>query len=160
MDFMGNDGHLPATRSDLESLRVAVKADFEIVWTDVNADLDDLRAGFKTDFGGLRSEVKADLDDLRTDVKADLGRLDAKLDSSVRRLAKEIIDGRTEFREFRAAAVTKDDFKRLFDAVEGFAGKTQSYDAAKILHGQALTDMQVQMKDHEKRIKGLEDRPH
>jgi hypothetical protein len=140
MESMGNDGTLPATQSDLDNLRVAVKA-----------DVNSLRADFKS----LRVEVKADIDSLRADVKTDIGRLDA----SVRRLAMELIDVKTELREFKDVVVTKADFKRLFDAVEGFAGKTQSYDAARILHGQALTDVQVQMKDHEGRIKSLEDRP-
>ena len=100
--------------------------------------------------------VKADVESLRIGVKADIGRLDA----SVRRLAIEIVDVKTELREFKDVVATKSDLQRFIDAVEKFAGKAQSYDAAKVLHGQALTEVQLQVKDHEQRIKGLEDRLH
>jgi hypothetical protein len=92
--------------------------------------------------------------------QADIWRLDLKIDSSVRRLAKEIVDVKTELRELKGVVATKTDIKRLVDAVESFSGKAQNFDAARVLRGQALTDVQIQMKDHERRIKGLEDRPH
>jgi hypothetical protein len=110
----------------------------------------------RSDLEGLRTEIKTDIQGLRVET----GRMDAKIDSSFRRLAIEIIDVRTELRELKSVVATKSDIKRLVDTVEGFAGKSQKYDAATVLHGQALTDVQIQMKDHERRIKGLEDRPH
>jgi hypothetical protein len=104
--------------------------------------------------------VKGDIESLRAVFKSDIGRLDAKIDSSVRRLAMEIVDVKTELSELKSVVATKTDIKNLVDAVVSFSGKAQSYDAAKIIHGQALTDAQVLLKDHERRIKGLEDRPH
>ena len=119
---------------------------------------DGLSPATRADVNGVEANVmavKADVESLRSSVKADIGRLD----SSVRRLALEILDVRTELRELKEVVATKSDIKGLFDAVVSFAGKTQSYEAAKILHGQSLTDAHVLLKDHERRIKGLEDRP-
>ena len=188
MDSMGNGDHLPATRADIENLLVVVKTDFEGLRTGfegLRTDFEGLRTdfgGLRTDFEGLRTdfgELRTEFGVLRTDVKNEIetqvgglrdefkteaGRLDAKIVSSVRRLAMEIVDVKTEVRELREVVANdvamKADIKHLVDAVDRFAGKSQSYDAAKILHGQALTDVQVQMNDHERRIKGLEDRPH
>lgn len=112
--------------------------------------------------GGLLPATRADIGRLETNIgrlETDIVRLDAKIDSSVRRLAKEIVEVKTELHDLKDVVATKSDIKRLADAVESFSGKAQSYDAAKALHGQALTDVQVQVKDHERRIKGLEDRP-
>jgi hypothetical protein len=98
-------------------------------------------------------------DGLSPATQADIARLDSKIDSSFRRLAIEILDVRTEVRDLKSVVATKADIQRFVDAVENFAGKAQSYDAAKVLHGQALTDVQVQVNDHERRIKNLETRP-
>ncbi|MFI5360732.1 MAG: hypothetical protein ACHQ49_02080 [Elusimicrobiota bacterium] len=142
MDSMGNEGQAPATRADVENVR---------------ADLGSLLADVQKNLGGR-------IGGLHAEFKAEVGRLDAKIDSSVRRLAMQIVDVKTELREVKEFVVndvaTKTDIKRLVDAVESFAGKTQTYDAAVALHGQALTDVQMQQKDHERRIKGLEERPH
>jgi len=160
MDSM-EDGHSPVTRSDFEGLR----NDFGIV----RADVENLRTevgGLRTEVGGLRTEVgglRTEVGSLRTEVKADIESLrgeTARLNSSVRRLAIDNIDVRDELRELKGVVATKADIKHLVDAVESFAGKTQSYEAAKTLHGQVLTDVQVQIKDHERRIKGLEDGSH
>lgn len=145
MDSMENSGLVPATRADLER-----------VWICVQTDIESSRVGVKADVENLRIDVKTDIASLRTE----MGLLEAKIDSSVRRLAKEIVDGRAETRELKEVVATKTDIKRFIDAVESFAGKAQSYDAAKVLHGHALTDVQVQMQDHERRITDLEARPH
>jgi hypothetical protein len=113
--------------------------------------------------GGSLPATQADIGRLAMDIgrlETGIGRIDAKLDSSVRRLAKEIVEIKTELGDLKNVVATKTDIRRLVDAVEGFSGKAQSYDAAKTLHGQALTDVQVRIKDHELRIKGLDDRPH
>jgi hypothetical protein len=51
---------------------------------------------------------------------------------------------------------TKDDVRRILGAVHDFAAKAEAYGRAATLHGQALTDDQVMLKDHEQRLRALE----
>ena len=80
------------------------------------------------------------------------------LDGTCRRMAIEMIGVKAELGDLKTMYATKTDFQRLYDLVEGFAGKTHGLDVAKTIHGQALTEAQVKLIDHERRIKGLEDR--
>src|SRR5208337_696854 len=98
--------------------------------------------------GGHSPATRADIGRLDAKIDSSVQTLDAKIDSSVGRLAKEIVEVKTELRELKGVVATKNDIKSLIDAVESFSGKAQSYDAARVLHGRALTDVQVQMKDH------------
>jgi hypothetical protein len=53
----------------------------------------------------------------------------------------------------------KSDIKRILNSIDAFAAKSLKYDRASTLHGQALTEAQVKLKDHDKRIASLESRP-
>ncbi|MBI4376226.1 MAG: hypothetical protein HY549_07220 [Elusimicrobia bacterium] len=54
---------------------------------------------------------------------------------------------------------TKDDIGRVLSAFEVSAKRSEAFERAMLLHGQALTDAGFQLKDHEKRIGALELRP-
>ncbi|MBI5624727.1 MAG: hypothetical protein HY924_13190 [Elusimicrobia bacterium] len=92
----------------------------------------------------------------RGELRAAVQQLDQKLDASVHRLAKEIVKSQADVAEIKANMATKGDVQRIMSAIESFAGKAQTYDRASAVHGQSLTELQVQVKDHEGRIKNLE----
>jgi phosphate uptake regulator len=103
-----------------------------------------------------RLDLKVDAGVRRLDEKID--RLDLKVDSATARLAKEIVATQADAREIKATMATKTDVDRILAAVESFAGKAQAYDRAAVLHGQSLTEAEVTLRDHEKRLSVIEAR--
>ena len=85
-----------------------------------------------------------------------------RLDGSLRRVVLEMVDVKEDLNFVKKKVVKLDSIEekieKLTEAMDRFSGKAQSYDAAKTLHGQSLTEAQVKLNDHERRIKGLEDR--
>lgn len=145
MTTQGND---PATKADLVSL-------------DLKID----RLDKKIDASVQRLDQKSDVSLERLDQKIDVSveRLDQKIDTSVRRLAKAIVETQAEVREVKSTLTglaTKDDVSRILGAIDAFAGKAQNYDRAAALHGQALSEVRAQVKDHERRIKKIESARH
>ena len=65
----------PATKADLDQLRLATKADLEQFRTAIRADMDQLRTATKADMGQMRMATKADMDQLRMTTKADIDQL-------------------------------------------------------------------------------------
>jgi hypothetical protein len=130
---MNTNGDQPATKGDLD--RFATKTDLD------------------------RFALKTDLDRFASKTDAEFLRLDAKIDSATSRLAKEIVALQVDVREIRETMATKNDVDRILAAVESFAGKAQVYDRAAVLHGSALTEAQVTLLDHEKRLRSIETRP-
>lgn len=55
-----------------------------------------------------------------------------------------------------AGLSTKEDFKRILDAIDIFAGKAERYDRTAVLHGHSLTEVEARVRDHENRIKAIE----
>ena len=105
-------------------------------------------------------DKKIDSSVRRLDEKIDFSarRLDEKIDSATARLAKEIVATQADVREIKATMATKTDVDRILSAVQAFAGKAQVYDRAAVLHGQALTEAEVMLRDHEKRLRVVEGR--
>lgn len=85
-----------------------------------------------------------------------------RLDGSLRRVVLEMVDVKEDLNYVKKKVGKLDSIEekieKLTEAMDRFSGKAQSYDAAKTLHGQSLTEAQVKLNDHERRIKGLEDR--
>lgn len=107
--------------------------------------------------------TKADFTKLDQKIDASIERLDQKIDTSVQRLAKAIVETQAEVREIKSTLkgmATKGDVSRILGAIDTLSGKTQNYDRAVVLHGSALTELEKQVKDHEKRIKTLESSGH
>ncbi|OHC66055.1 MAG: hypothetical protein A2040_03675 [Rhodocyclales bacterium GWA2_65_19] len=144
-DAMHNkrQGGQPATKNDLRAHETAARKDFKTLESVMRADVQSLRRD--TDLGF-------------TGVKADVRRLDAKIDSATSRLAKEIVKTQADVREIRETMATKNDVERILVAVQAFAGKAQVYDRAAVLHGHALTEAAVTLRDHEKRLRAIEAR--
>ena len=136
MDSMDRDDLLPATKADLRA---------------VKGDVSDLKADV--------SAMKLDFTAMRTDIGSAFGRLDAKIDASTRRLSMEIVSIQADIRDMKDRFVTRDEFKYLVGLVEGIAGQFKGVRDDNLIHGQVLTEVQVELKCHEKRIKTLEDRP-
>ncbi|MEK7234692.1 MAG: hypothetical protein AAB268_12820 [Elusimicrobiota bacterium] len=135
---MLDDNEKPATKADIAYVKadiVAVRADM----TAVRADITD---------------VKADISLLAT--KTELACLDKKID----RVAAALVNTQENVREIRndmaTKMATKDDISRVLSAIDAFTKKSEINDNAVVLHGRALTDVQVGLKDHEGRLKTLE----
>ncbi len=91
----------------------------------------------------------------RIELNGDIQRLDQKID----RVAVEVVKTQVQIdgiSERLAGTATKDDVNRIMNAVDAFAGKSQNYDRAATLHGQALTELATQAKDPETRLKTIE----
>lgn len=121
-------------------------------------DLDTVMGAMKADFdSGMRA--------VRTDFDASVKRLDDKIDSAADRLDRkingvivELVKTQGDVREIKETMATKDDIGRVLSAIDAFAGKAQSYDRARTLHGQSITELQIAVKGHEDRITALESR--
>ncbi|HEX4046556.1 MAG TPA: hypothetical protein VH309_01905 [Elusimicrobiota bacterium] len=89
-----------------------------------------------------------------------IDRLNGRLDESVRRLATEIVrlDVKIDTKVDALDVKLTSKLDQVLSVVQNFAGKLDSYGAGQALHGHVLTEAQVQLKDHERRIGGLENR--
>jgi hypothetical protein len=85
-------------RTEIEGLRLEIKADIDTLRLSTKADIDALRLSTKADIDALRLSTKADMDALRLSTKADMDALclSAKADTETLRLATK-----TEFEGIR-----------------------------------------------------------
>lgn len=92
--------------------------------------------------------------------KADLQAVRSELKEDIKRVAVAVVKTQSDIQEIRhdmaAKMSTKDDISRVLSAIDAFAKKSENYDKAVTLHGPILTEVQVGLKDHEKRLKTLE----
>ena len=126
-DLMVDNGDKPATKSDLQAVQSELKEDIQAV----------------------RSELKEDIQALRSELKAD-----------IKRVAVAVVKTQSDIEEIKhdmtTKMSTKDDISRVLSAIDAFAKKSENKDKAITLHGPILTEVQVGLKDHEKRLKTLE----
>lgn len=101
---------------------------------------------------------KSDASTQRLDAKIDavVQRLDEKIEPSIRRLAIELVKTQADVRDIKETMATKDDVRQVLSTITAFAGKYQSHDDAMTLHGHAITEMSIALKNHEQRIARLE----
>ena len=101
----------------------------------------------------------------RLDQKLDqnISRLDgniSRLDQKIDRVVVEVVKTQSDIREIKhdmaTKMATKDDINRILNAIDAFAKKSESDHGAVVLHGQVLTEVQVDLKNHEQRLKTLE----
>jgi len=85
---MDNDRNAPATRGNLEDVRVELKHDIAELRAEIKAELKQevggLRAELKQEVGGLRAELKQDIAAVRAELKQDIAALrgEAKEDNA------------------------------------------------------------------------------
>ena len=125
-----DDSDKPATKSDLSLLR-----------TDLRAEL-----------LATKTELRAELLATKTELREDITRLDKKID----RVATGLVNTQADVRDIRRDMATKDDIKRVLNAIDAFAKKSENNDKSVALHGHVLTEVQVELKDHEGRLKTIE----
>lgn len=142
---MPDENDKPATKADISILRTELKNDISLLAT-------------KTELREAISllATKTELADVKTELKGDIARLDQKID----RVAVALVNTQADVREIRndmaTKMATKDDISRVLSAIDAFTKKSEINGNAVVLHGQALTDVQVGLKDHEGRLKTLE----
>jgi chromosome segregation ATPase len=153
----------PLTRGDLRHEVGILRQEMAVLRGEVKEDIDGLRDELKGDIAALRGELTGEISASRGESKRDIAALRDELkgvDRTIRRdVALRFDRVESELREMKEVMATKDDINRVIAVVEGFAAKSNTYERAMVLHGQALTEAQVQLKDHESRIKTLETRP-
>ncbi|HAZ08774.1 MAG TPA: hypothetical protein DCZ01_09705 [Elusimicrobia bacterium] len=173
----------PATKADLETLGEAMKVDAaglrkELETKATKVDLAALGEAMKADVAGLRAEftglreeletkvTKTELSNLREEMKSEFKSVRAEMSTKTelsearRELALAILDTnkRIDYLEGSLRTEMREGTSRVLQAIDAFTGKAQNSERAAVLHGQALTDVQVGMKDHERRITTLEAR--
>lgn len=80
------------------------------------------------------------------------GTVERKLD----RVIVELMRLQADVREIRATMATKDDVRALLGPIHDLAAKFEAFGRMATIHGQALTEGQVTLKDHERRLRALE----
>lgn len=101
-------------------------------------------------FDALNAEVKS----VRVDIKS----LDDKVNRVAAVAARTAGDVQDIKHEMKGMA-TKTDIDKVIAHIDAFAMQSEARERAMVLHGASLTDHSVQLKDHEKRISALENRP-
>ena len=108
----------------------------------------------KADISLLRAELAT-----KTELREEIAGLDKKivgLDKKIVRVAVELVNTQADIRRIEQSMATKKDVERIMDAIDSFAKKSENQENAVALHGHILTEVQVDVKDHEKRIKIIE----
>lgn len=104
--------------------------------------------------------TKADISLLRAELatKDELADAVSRLDKKIDRVAVEVVktQGRMQQMEERINVKMDTRFNQVLGAIDAFAKKWEGQSNAVVLHGRALTDVQVGLKDHEGRLKTLE----
>ena len=97
------------------------------------------------------------------EVDAKVNTLDANvntLDAKLNRVVVEVANLKGEVGEIRhtmaTQMATKDDIRQILNAIDRFASRSEEDMKSRLIHGQALTEHAVTMKDHEGRIVKLE----
>jgi len=99
-----------------------------------------------------KQDVVDAIDSLRRDQRARMDSLDRKID----RVAVEVVRSQSRLRAVEENMATKDRFRKYMEAVHDFASKAETYGRTAVLHGQALTEDRISIKDHERRLQRLE----
>ncbi|MBI5240389.1 MAG: hypothetical protein HY926_07940 [Elusimicrobia bacterium] len=152
-----NRKDLPATKEDISGVK-----------TDITGMKGDI-TGIKGDIAGLKidvTEMKGDIAGLKIDVtemkgdigglKTDIARLDAKIDSTSKTLALEIIRTQTGLQEVRETMSTKSQIDQLMRSFDEFTAQAVHYNRADAIRGQTLIKVETMADDHERRILALE----
>ncbi|NNN05499.1 MAG: hypothetical protein HKL90_06330 [Elusimicrobia bacterium] len=145
MDMEAADSR-PATKGDIESLR----RDHGGRMGGLDGRMDKLD-GRMDKLDGRMDKLDHRMDKLDQRV----GVVEKKLD----RVIVEVVRTQADVREIKANMAnlaTKDDIRNYVGTIQDFAAKVERSDRARILHGQALTEGQVTLKDHERRLRTLE----
>jgi hypothetical protein len=106
--------------------------------------------------------TKADISLLRAELatKTELASVKTELTAQINRVVAALVSTQADVREIRndmaTKMSTKDDVGRILSAIDAFANKSENQSKAVALHGHVLTEVQVGLKDHERRIKTLE----
>ena len=134
-------GNGPATQQDLRTLGRGLR--------------NEIAAGRK-DLTAVEQRLDGRIDALRQDL-SDLGqRLDAKIDATAKRLAIEIVTLQANGQRIESTMVTKDEFRQGLAVMTAIASRSDQEHKATLIHGQVLTEVQAELKDHEGRIHTLE----
>lgn len=134
----------PLTKKDLESL--ATKADLKAA-IEPFATKAELQAAVEP--LATKAEMKEAID-------AAIEPLATKID--LKKLAFALIKTNEKIDKVYDELTTKMDsgFSRVMHAIDSFARKAENYDKSSVLHGHAITETQVQLTDHERRLAVLE----
>ncbi|HEX4048549.1 MAG TPA: hypothetical protein VH309_11970 [Elusimicrobiota bacterium] len=122
------------------------------------ADLKQALGGLDGRFSSIDDRFNS-IDAKFTSIDAKFSALDAKFTTITRNLAIEMTKSQDDIREMKSVMSTKADIDRVMSAISVFAARTEDHSRAIILHGQALTEATVALKDHNRRISALESRP-
>lgn len=115
----------------------------------------DSRPATKGDIYSLRRDHCGRMDglDQRMDkLEYRVGAVEKKLD----RVVVELVRTQADVREIRATMATKDDVRALLGPIHDLAAKFEAFGRMATIHGQALTEGQGTLKDHERRLRALE----
>ena len=107
--------------------------------------------------------TKADLKELVQTTKGDIAKLDSKITALTETVTRLAIDGaktQAAVRQMQNDMATKesiqDNFNRVFNALDKFAGMTENYKRKDLERGHMLMDQHDKLENHEGRLTLLE----
>ena len=151
---MSSQSSQPATKADISLLKTGLA----VVKTELKADVSAVKADLaavKTDLAAVKTDlatVKADVASVKTELKA----VDANLSAQIKRVAMNQANTDAKLNEIATRMSTQDDINRVLNAMDAFAKRTENHDKVIPLHGHVLTEVRVELKNHEGRIQSLE----
>jgi chromosome segregation ATPase len=150
-----NKKDLPATKEDISGITADI--------TEMKGDITGMKGditGMKGDITGMKGDITGMKGDI-TGMKGDITRLDAKIDASTKRLAMEIsrTNGRIDDLKESLTQTMYQQSDRILTALDHSAKLIEANNRAVVLHGSILTNVQLELQDHDRRIQALESAP-
>jgi len=147
--FSTEDG--PATKKDFLKLDAKINA--------LDAKLDSRAQGLDDKIGALDVNLNAKIDALDVKLGAKIDGTNHRLDNveaTTKRLAVSVVNLESDVREIKATMMTKEEFRQGLATMTGIASRFDQEHRATLFQGEALTDVQVKVRDHEARLRRLE----
>ena len=117
----------------------------------------------KADLAAVETGLKADIAAVETGLKADIAAVKTELKADIHGLAVELVKTQGSLRTLEETMATKSDIGRIMNAIDGFAGKLETYarESVTLPHiideqGKTLETHGATLGEHDRRLKAVE----
>lgn len=118
----------------------------------------------KSDLKKVETALKGDIEAVEAKLKGEIQSVKTELNKKIDKVAMELVRTQADVREIKETMATKmatkEDVSKILTAIDRFAGKAEGYDRAAVLHGKSLTEHEIRISDHDKRLVRLESGPN
>ncbi|MBI3012932.1 MAG: hypothetical protein HYY63_04830 [Elusimicrobia bacterium] len=111
-----------------------------------------IRSEFKQECASIRSEFKQECASIRSEFKQEK----EWVRDTIGKLTLRIIRLEEELKSMREQMATKDDVRRILDAIDAFTHRVETYDRKAVVHDARLNQNELTLQNHETRIVQIE----